>query len=101
MNAETITLITRPYQEIVDDVLTAIVGGVTNEPIFFDVKADRYPLARPARDVRGITGTVGGRHFTFRKEAAAAGRGARAAEERDADLAKQTPSGTPPETVQS
>lgn len=69
MTPETVTLISRPYQEIVDDVLTAIVGGVTNEPIVFDVKSDRYPLARRARDVRGITGTAAGRHFTFRKEA--------------------------------
>jgi hypothetical protein len=51
-------LIERPYQEIVDDILTAIVGGVVNEPIFFDVKEDRYALAQPASDVRGITGQV-------------------------------------------
>lgn len=58
MNSETLTLIDRPYQEIVDDILTAITGGVVNEPIFFDIKEDFYPLARPARDVRGITGTL-------------------------------------------
>jgi len=69
VNSETITLITRPYQDVVDDILTAIVGGVTNEPIIFDVKSDLYPLAKPARDVRGVTGTVNGAHFTFRKEA--------------------------------
>lgn len=57
MNPDTINLIERPYQEIVDDVLTAIVGGVVNEPIFFDVKEDLYPLSQPASDVRGITGT--------------------------------------------
>jgi hypothetical protein len=51
-------LIERPYQEIVDDLLTAIVGGVVNEPIFFDVKEDRYALAQPADDVRSITGTL-------------------------------------------
>jgi nucleotide-binding universal stress UspA family protein len=51
-------LIERPYQEIVDDILTAIVGGVVNEPIFFDVKEDRYALAQPASDVRGITGQI-------------------------------------------
>jgi len=69
VNAETITLLTRPYQEIVDDVLTAITGGVTNEPIIFDLKSDLYPLAKPARDIRGITGTVQQKHFAFRKEA--------------------------------
>jgi hypothetical protein len=69
VNPETITLITRPYQEVVDDILTAIVGGVTNEPIIYDLKADLYLLSKPARDVRGITGTSNGQHFTFRKEA--------------------------------
>lgn len=57
MNSETVTLIERPYQEIVDDILTATVGGVVNEPLFFDAKEDLYPLAQPAQDVRGITGT--------------------------------------------
>ena len=66
MNPETITLITRPYQEIVDDILTAITGGVTNEPIIFDVKSDLYPLSKPAQDIRGITGTANNQHFTFR-----------------------------------
>lgn len=58
MNGETANLIERPYQEIVDDILTAIVGGVVNEPIFFDVKEDRYPLAESASDVRGVTGQI-------------------------------------------
>lgn len=58
MNADTVNLIERPYQEIVDDVLTAIVGGVVNEPIIFDLKEDLYPLAEPAQDVRGITGIL-------------------------------------------
>ncbi|HVG00748.1 MAG TPA: baseplate J/gp47 family protein [Chloroflexia bacterium] len=57
MNPETNNLIERPYQEIVDDILTAMVGGVVNEPIFFDVKEAKYPLAQPATGVRGITGT--------------------------------------------
>ncbi len=69
VNDDTITLITRPYQDVVDDLLTAIVGGVTNEPIIYDVKSDLYPLAKPAADVRGITGTSNGERFTFRKEA--------------------------------
>jgi hypothetical protein len=58
VNAETSNLIERPYQEIVDDILTAIVGGVVNEPIVFDVKSVLYPLAEPARSVRSITGTI-------------------------------------------
>jgi hypothetical protein len=68
MNGETVTLIERPYQEIVDDVLTAIVGGVVNEPIIYDLKSDLYPLAEPAQDVRGVTGIVAGRHHTFLKD---------------------------------
>lgn len=69
MNSDTITLITRPYQDVADDLLTAITGGVTNEPVIYDVKSDLYPLSKPASDVRGITGEVQGAHFTFRKEA--------------------------------
>ena len=58
MNPETVALIERPFQEIVDDILTAVVGGVVNEPILFDLKDDLYPLAQPATDVRVITGTL-------------------------------------------
>ncbi len=58
MKAQTVTLIDRPYSEIVDDILTAMVGGVVNEPIFFDVKEDLYTLSQPARDVRSVKGTV-------------------------------------------
>lgn len=56
MNDNTENLIERPYQEIVDDILTAVVGGVVNEPILFDLKIDRYPLTEPAQEVRKITG---------------------------------------------
>lgn len=58
MNSETVNLIERPYQEVVDDILTAMVGGVVNEPIPFDLKVDLYRLAEPAQDIRAITGTV-------------------------------------------
>ena len=58
MNPDTVTLIDRPYQEVVDDILTAMVGGIVNEPIIYDVKETLYPLAQPASDVRGITGAV-------------------------------------------
>jgi len=74
VNTDTVNLIERPYPEIVDDLLTALVGGVVNEPIIFDVKADLYPLAQPARDVRGVTGTIDaedkpdGVHHTFLKQ---------------------------------
>lgn len=58
MNPDTLNLIERPYQEVVDDILTALVGGVVNEPIFYDKKAALYPLSQPAEDVRSITGKL-------------------------------------------
>lgn len=68
MNPETLNLIERPFGEVVDDILTALVGGVVNEPIFFDLRSDAYPLAQTAQDVRGITGTREAEHHTFQKE---------------------------------
>lgn len=68
MNPETVHLIVRPYQEVVDDLLTALVGGVVNEPIEFDVKAGAYRLSEPAIDVRSITGTLEDARHTFLKE---------------------------------
>jgi len=58
-------LIVRPYNEIVDDVLVAMMGGVVNEELLFDVREAAYPLAQPARDVRGLTGMVDKQHYTF------------------------------------
>jgi hypothetical protein len=61
MNSDTIALIDRPYQEIVGDILTAIVGGVVREPIIYDANASHYPLANQAdtqRNIRSITGSV-------------------------------------------
>ena len=68
MKTDTVNLIERPYQEVVDDILTAIVGGIVNEPIIFDVKKQDYPLSQPASDVRAISGTANGLHHTFYKE---------------------------------
>lgn len=58
MNNGTLALLNRSYLEIVDDLLTAIVGGVVNEGIPFDVKFNFYPLSEPALDVRSIKGTI-------------------------------------------
>lgn len=58
MNPQTVSLMTRPYREVVDDVLTAMLGGVVNERINYDLKADRYPLSRPARAVRAVDGML-------------------------------------------
>lgn len=58
MNTDTINLLNRPYQQVVDDILTAMVGGVVNEQIFFDVNSDRYRLSQKAADIRSINGTV-------------------------------------------
>jgi len=72
MDEKTVTLIERPFLEIVDDILTAIVGGVVNEEIIFDLKIEKYPLSQPAADIRGITGKIKQNgdvvHHVFRKE---------------------------------
>jgi hypothetical protein len=77
VNSETVNLIERPYQEVIDDILTSIAGGVVNEPVIFDLKTDLYALAEPAREVRKITGIAKGElyhvflhgiDFVFRSE---------------------------------
>lgn len=60
MNGVTLNLLERPYQEIVDDLLTSIVGGIVNEPSVFDVKSLFYPLSQPATAVRSIKGEIAG-----------------------------------------
>jgi uncharacterized phage protein gp47/JayE len=65
VNPDTVALVTRPYLQLVDDLLTAVAGGVVNERILYDVKSDAYALAEPARDVRSVTGTVGGEAYAF------------------------------------
>jgi hypothetical protein len=68
MNTETLDLLDRPFGEIVDDLLTAVVGGVVNEPLIFDERNLRYPLAEPATAIRGVTGTFNKRHLQFQLE---------------------------------
>ncbi len=65
MNTETLDLLDRPFGEIVDDLLTAVVGGVVNEPLIFDERTLRYPLAEPARAIRGVTGRFQKTHVQF------------------------------------
>jgi hypothetical protein len=65
VNGDTVTLVHRPYGELVDDLLTAVVGGVVNEPLRFDVAVLSYPLAEPAAEVRSITGTARQAAHTF------------------------------------
>jgi hypothetical protein len=60
MNVDTLTLIQRSYPDLVDDMLTSIVGGVVNEPIPYDVKQQRYALSQPADSVRSVKGTIEG-----------------------------------------
>jgi Baseplate J-like protein len=60
MNVDTLSLVQRSYSDLVDDLLTAIVGGVVNEPIPFDIKQLRYALSQPATTVRSIKGTIAG-----------------------------------------
>lgn len=65
MNIDTVSLVYRPFADLVDDILTSVVGGVVNEPIRFDVKVLTYALAEPSAGVRGITGTAAGLPRTF------------------------------------
>lgn len=65
MNIDTLTLVHRPFGELVDDILTSVVGGVVNEKILFDLKIFTYPLAEPSSGIRGITGTAAGLPRTF------------------------------------
>jgi hypothetical protein len=65
VNTDTVTLVERTYGDLVDDILTSIVGGVVNEPIRFDIKTFTYPLAEPASGVRGISGTAAGKPRNF------------------------------------
>jgi hypothetical protein len=65
MNLDTLHLLERPYGEVVDDLLTALVGGVVNEPLEYDLKIDAYPLSQPARALRGVTGTVAEERHAF------------------------------------
>ena len=58
MNVDTLSLIQRSYGDLVDDLLTSIVGGIVNEPIPFDVKQLRYALAQPAAAVRSVKATI-------------------------------------------
>ncbi len=57
MEPATRHLLDRPYQDIVDDLLTAVVGGVVNEPITYDPAEDLYLLAEPAKAIRTVVGT--------------------------------------------
>lgn len=58
MREETTAFITRPYEQIVADILTAMLSGITNEPIIYDVKTAGYRLSQPASEIRGITGKI-------------------------------------------
>ncbi len=58
MNVDTLSLVQRGYLDLVDDMLTAVVGGIVNEPIPFDVKQARYALSQPAQAVRSVKGTI-------------------------------------------
>lgn len=65
MNVDTVTLVHRPFGELVEDILTSVVGGVVNEPIRFDLKVLTYPLAEPSSGVRSITGLAAKKPRTF------------------------------------
>ena len=54
----------RGFQELVDDILTALTGGIVNEPIRFiaaNGNQPTFPLENtPVNRLASITGTVGG-----------------------------------------
>lgn len=59
----------RGFQELVDDILTELTGGIVNEPIRFVVpNGDQptFPLENtPVNRIASITGTVGGEFHQF------------------------------------
>lgn len=58
----------RTFQELVDNVLTDLTGGVVNEPIFFAAANTeaRFPLANtPATRITAVTGTLDGAFHRF------------------------------------
>jgi hypothetical protein len=65
VNVDTVTLVHRPFGELVGDILTSVVGGVVNEPIRFDLKVLTYALAEPSSGIRSIKGVAGGEPRTF------------------------------------
>jgi hypothetical protein len=58
MNVATLALLQRSFGDLVDDLLTSIVGGIVNEPIAFDANQLRYALSQPAAAVRSVKGTI-------------------------------------------
>ncbi|GJH28936.1 baseplate J/gp47 family protein [Caballeronia novacaledonica] len=58
MNPDLFALLGRTYPDLVDDLLTAVVGGVVNEPVVYDLKQPSYPLSQPAQAVRSVKGMV-------------------------------------------
>lgn len=59
----------RGFQDLVDDILTELTGGVVNEPILFrspSSGAPAFPLEQtPAARIASVTGTVGGAFRRF------------------------------------
>lgn len=61
-----LNLFERPYEEIVEDCLTQITGGETNEEIIYDSAEDSYSLqSTPVTGITSITGQVLEERFTF------------------------------------
>ena len=58
----------RSYQEIVDDILTDLTGGVVGEEYIYEAGTDVYPLSRTpvrAAGIASVTGTVNAVSYTF------------------------------------
>lgn len=58
----------RPYEEILQDCLTQLTGGVVNEENTYTKNVSEYPLVQtPVKDISSVSGTVRGEPCTFQK----------------------------------
>jgi len=58
----------RPYEEILQDCLTQLTGGIVNEENTYSKNILEYPLVQtPAKNISSVSGTVKGEPYTFQK----------------------------------
>lgn len=58
----------KPYEEILQDCLTQLTGGIVNEENTYSKNILEYPLVQtPVKNISSINGTVRGEPYTFQK----------------------------------
>ena len=58
----------RPYEEILQDCLTQLTGGIVNEENTYSKNILEYPLVQtPAKNISSVSGTVRAEPYTFQK----------------------------------